>query len=245
MDIKELLGERDEKLLDFLYQFKVATVDDVRELIFDSVVKSRVYRRLKELVVMGLIQKVPYQKNGRWLSAYSLTRKSFKKIVMEGENSKGWQQVLSGKVVHDLSLVLIYRRFIKSPEIIDFMTENALLGNSSELSSYGIEEWMKHHPDGILVDQTPKGTFFLPLECELSLKKCFRYETKLIHYYQSTKIPAIIYVCGDAKIRDSLCRIEEKYCPSYRPKVFYGLLSQFQLNQPLTFGNRKGGQLQF
>ena len=33
-----------------------------------------------------------------------------------------------------------------------------------------------------------RGVFFLPLECELSVKTNFRYETKLIHYYQSGKI---------------------------------------------------------
>lgn len=253
MAIKEFLRERDEKLLDFLYQFKVATVDDIRDMAFDGIVKCHVYRRLKELAFMGLVQKIPYQKGGRCLSAYSLGGKSFKRFITEGDGPKGRQQFLSGKVMHDLSIVSIYREFIKSPEIVDFITENVLMSNSSEVRSYGIEEWIKNNPDGILIDEAPKGRYFLPLECELSVKKGFRYETKLIHYYQSGKIPAVIYICGNDRVRDVLCRIDKKYCHAYRPKVFYGLFEQFQMpedskhngRKQLVFKNRNGGQIKF
>ena len=244
---KDFLRERERKLLDLLYQFKVASIKDIRDMAFRGTGKNHVYARLKELVAMGFIQKIPYQKNGRCLATYSLSRKSFKQLMANGECSgEVRKQFLSDKVEHDLSILRIYKRFIESPRIAGFLTENVLMSNSSVIRSYGIEEWIKNNPDGILIDETPKGRYFLPLECELSVKKGFRYETKLIYYYQSEKVPAVIYVCANLQVRDALCRIDEKYCHAYRPKVFYGLLEQFHDgSHPLRFTNRRGGQLKF
>ena len=97
------------------------------------------------------------------MSAYSLGRKSFNQFMHDGDGQKGRKQFLSGKVEHDLSLVSIYRGFIKSPEITGFLTENVLMGNSSVVRSYGIEDWIKNNPDGALIDETQKGRFFSAL----------------------------------------------------------------------------------
>ena len=247
MIAQDFLRERDKKLLDLLYRFKVASIEDIRAIIFEEIGKNHVYARLKELVAMGFVQKITYQKNGKYLAVYSLSKRSFRQLMDNQEcNSEGRKQFLSDKVDHDLSLLKIYQRFIKCPRIAGFLTENVLASGDSEVRSYGIEEWIKNNPDAILIDETPKGRYFLPLECELSMKKGFRYETKLTHYYQSDKIPAVLYVCANAKIRDSLCRIDEKYCHAYRPKVFYGLMEQFANDcAKLTFTNRKGGKLKF
>ena len=243
---KDFLRERDVKLLDFLYQFKVASIDDIQDVAFNKIGKNHVYARLKELVNLDIIQKILYKKEGRNFAAYSLSRKSFHKLLANGECGDARKQFLSNKVNHDLSIVTIYKRFIQSPRIVDFITENVLMSSSSELRSYGIEDWVKNNSDGILIDDTSKGRYFLPLECELSVKKWFRYETKLTRYYQSEKVPAVIYVCKNAQIRDAIIGIDEKYCYAYRPKVFYGLLEQFQNDsEQLTFENRKKGQLKF
>ena len=243
----EFLQDRDHRLFDLLYQFKVATVDDIRVLIFGGIGRNKVYSRLKQLVQLGLIQKVPYQREGRFLAAYSLTEKCFKKLVCtEGERAWVRRQFKSGKVDHDLSIVTIYRRLIPSPTVANFLSENILMSNSAVMRSLDLEEWLRNSPDAILIHESNKGRYFLPLECELSIKAGFRYETKLINYYQSEKVPALIYVCGNAKVKEAICRVERKYCHGYPAKVFYGLLGdgQRELGQ-WTFNNRKGVQLTF
>ena len=244
---KYFLRERDHKLFDFLYQFKVATVDDIRALIFDGIGRQNVYSRLKELVQLKLIQKVPYQRAGRFLAAYSLTDKCFKKLVCtEGERASLRKQFKSGKVEHDLSIVTIYRRLIQSPVVANFLAENVLMSNSAIIRSLDLEEWLKNSPDGILIHESSKGRYLLPFECELSIKAGFRYETKLINYYQSEKVPAIIYICGNAKVKDTIRRVEKRYCHQYPPKVFYGLLEDGQKQgSPWIFSNRKSVQLKF
>ena len=246
MSRREILGDRDKKLFDLLYQFKVATVDDIRALAFNHIGKCHVYRRLKELDQMGHIQKVLCQKNMRYQTAYSLTRATFKKLLPEAKTGIAKDEYLSDKIEHDLSLLAIYRRLIQSPRIESFLTENILKANASEIDTCDIKDWTKHRPDAILIDQTPQGRYFLPLECELSVKKRFRYETKLMRYYQTEKIPAVIYICGDDKVKKVISQTEEKYCQGYRPKVFYGILDQWP-NPPaqLALENRKGGQLVF
>ena len=244
---KEFLGERDYKLFDLLYQFKVATVDDIRALVFDGIGRHNVYSRLKQLVQLELIQKIPYQRERRFLAAYSLTERCFKKLVYsEGERVSVRKQFKSGKIGHDLSILTIYRRIIQSSEVSNFLTENVLMSNSAVIRSLDLEEWIRNSPDGILIHESNKGRHFLPLECELSIKAGFRYETKLINYYQSEKVPALIYVCGNAKVKEAICRVEKKYCHQYPPKVFYGLLEdgQRQLGE-WTFSNRKGVRLTF
>ena len=246
MSRREILGDRDKKLFDLLYQFKVATVDDIRALVFDNIGKCHVYRRLKELDQMGYIQRVLCQKNMMYLTAYSLTRSAFKKLLPEPKANLARDEYLSDKIEHDLGLLAIYRRLIQSPRIESFLTENTLKANSSEIDTYGIKDSIKHHPDAILIDQTSKGRYFLPLECELSVKKRFRYETKLMRYYQTETIPAVIYICGDDKVKRVISQTEEKYCKGYRPKVFYGILDQWPSPPAqLVLENRKGGQLIF
>ena len=244
---KSFLRERDYRLFDLLYRFKVATVEDIQEMIWKGKCKTNIYRRLKELNFLGYIQKIPYLREGHSLSTYSLTKKSFSLVWGGEKESKGHRvQFLSDKVEHDLALLRIYKRLIRSSQISDFFTENILLSNSSEVRSLGIEVWIKNHPDAILVDESLRKPCFLPLECELSVKKKFRYESKLITYYQSKEIPAVLYVCGDSKVQEVISRIEQSYCQRYRQKVFYGFLEQFYGDSnALIFTNREGGQLRF
>lgn len=247
MTQKNFLKERDHRLFDLLYRFKVATVDDIRALIFDNIGRNNVYSRLKELVKLKLIQRVPYQRAGRFLAAYSLTERYFKKFICtEGNKASVRKQFKSGKVKHDLGVVRIYRRLIQSPEVTGFLSENLLMSNSAVIRSLDLEEWLRHSPDAILTHESNKGRYFLPLECELSIKAGFRYETKLINYYQSEKVPALIYICGDAKVKETVCRIERKYCRQYPAKVFYGLLEDSRKKVgKWTFINREGVKLTF
>ena len=247
MKSKEFLRRRDHEIFELLYRFKVATVGDIRELIFKGADKSNIYRRLKELTLMGYLQKVSCQRGDRPLAVYSLTQKSFKMTFGADAKSEGIRkQFLSNQLEHDLAILGIYKRLIESPKVADFITENVLMSNSSEIRSYEIEEWIKHHPDSILVHKAPEQDYFLPLECECSIKAGLRYETKLTHYYQSSKIPAVLYICANGRVRDAICRIEQKYCGHYRPKVFYGLIEQFtDDSEQLALSNRKGGRLLF
>ena len=140
----------------------------------------------------------------------------------------------------------IYLAFSRSRRVVDFFTENVLDSNSSVVKSHGLEAWIKYAPDAILLDREQDRDYFLPLECELSLKANFRYESKLLGLYQLGQIPAIIYVCGSERVRRAICQIDEKYCHAYRPKVFYGLREQFQDGgRELVFTNRQGGKLRF
>ena len=133
---------------------------------------------------------------------------------------------------------------MKSPRKVDFIPENHLFSGSAVVKSLGLEDWTRNHPDGLIVDELKDGVFHLPLECELALKAAFRYESKFYNYYRCDHIPAVIYICKDAKIREVLRQIELKYCDLYAPKIFYGLLDEVLSSEgKLVFKNRTGATL--
>ena len=78
MKRKNFLRARDLKLLCFLCCLEVSDIETIRFKIFAGIGKNHVYARLKQLVLMGFLQKVPYQRKGRFVTAYALTRQSFK-----------------------------------------------------------------------------------------------------------------------------------------------------------------------
>ena len=85
MDSYYLLGERESQLLDFLHRFKVASVEHIRELIYSGIGKNHVYKRLKKLMQMGMIQKIPHLRGGRTVAVYSLTERSFRQLMANGD----------------------------------------------------------------------------------------------------------------------------------------------------------------
>ena len=213
------LQERDHKLIDFLHRFKVAGVEDIREMIFNGISINHVYKRLKWLMEMGIIKKIPYHKEtGRAVCIYSLTGKAFKRYVLGDDDQSLHKQFQSDNPDHDLAILAIYKRLLKSPRKVDFIPENHLFPGSAVVKSLGLEDWTRNHPDGLMVDELKDGTYYLPLECELAVKTTFRYESKFYNYYRCNRIPAIIYICKNTKIRDILRKTEVKYCNLYTPK---------------------------
>ena len=239
------LKERERRLVELLRRFRVASVEDIRELAYNGIGKNHVHAELKKLVSVGIIEKIPFQRgNRRWFSLYSLTGKAYRRFVL-GETAPDYRkQYRSDNPDHDLTILAIYKRIKASPGKADFISENFLYSGSAVVKSLGLEDWTRNHPDGLIVDETKSGTHYVPLECELSLKTGFRYEAKLADYYRSDRIPAVIYICKDAGIRDTLRRIEKKYCDIYAPKIFYGLLDEVLSSKGrMVFQDRNGGKL--
>jgi len=240
------LSGRDRLLFDFLYKFKVATVDDIRELAFQGIGQNHVYARLKQLVLYGYIQKIPYFGGKRVSSAYSITKKTFLRFICDETAITTRKKILSDSIHHDLGLVTIYKRLRHSKKVTKFIPENVLISGSDIIRSLDLWEFIKQRPDGLIETVKQKKVFYLPLEYEASVKACSRYESKLLNYYMSSTIPAVLYVCGNESVRRAICRIEQKRCEAFRAKVFYASFKQFQSGESqLTFTNRNDEELIF
>ena len=243
MTKETFLSDRDRGVIDLLHRFKVATAQDVREMVYGGISINHVYKGLKALGKAGLIKKAPFKQGaGRAFCLYSLTGKAFRKYVLTGQDDPDNRKCYrSDNPGHDLAILAFYKRLLKSPGRLGFIPENHLLTGSALVKSLGLEDWTRNHPDGLIVDEVKGVVHHLPLECELAIKTGFRYETKFYNYYRCDRIPAIIYLCKDARVRDILRRIELKYCDLYAPKIFYGLLDEVIASEgKMAFENRNG-----
>jgi len=124
-----VVTERDRNLFDYLFENKVATVEDIRHDIFNNASKALVYKRLGKLERSELIQRSAYSLEDKLFHVYSVTEKSYERFIVIIKEDIRRRQLKSDTIEHDLALVDIKRRLKKLVRIKNYFSENQLQSN--------------------------------------------------------------------------------------------------------------------
>ncbi len=226
---KIIITDRDKTLFRHLFVNKIASVEDIRRDIFNSVSAQAVHRRLVKLSSEKLIEaQVQREKGNRML--YFLTKKGFKEFIADEKTLKRIQ-LKSDAIEHDLTLLSIKRRFKKFKFVEGFYSENLVCsGILDDIPE--VKELRELHPDAIVKLKLDNQIFFLPLEYEASSKYSRRNEKLLAKYYTSPHVPAVLFLSKTKAIEKRIWTKEKAKTLKFKGKFFYALLENLLCESP-------------
>ena len=234
---------RDLSILQFLFEQRVATFQQLASRFFQSRDRSTVQHRLAKLIRSGYIVAFGIPCLGRMRTAYALEDKGFE-VVKQTYRLKIAQSLYkSDSVLHDICLVDFRGRLERAKSIVQIIPENVLQACAAFTESEKFRSFVAINADAALVVKTSNRQFQVGFEFEASAKTPSRYEKKLSDYYLSSQVAAVFYVCSDARIEQLIRHADAEVGQKYEPKVYTCLQGTFQNGSfPLPFINRRNGK---
>ncbi len=197
--------ERDRRLLNFLFENKVATLDQMVKYIYKTDVMAYPKRRIKNMVEAGIIsRKFDAQKSGEWI--YSIKRKMVRENHIDYNLEKG-VHLGSYAELHDIGLVEVRECFSRFKAVKEYYTENMQIYYFTE-DFYERQNHLK--PDAIIEFEKENFKGYLPIELELTSKSAKRYRDILIRYINSEDFSLVVFICGSKRVEDDVRRAERK-----------------------------------
>lgn len=232
----------DQKLFNYLFLNKVATSEQIKRDIFESISHQAIYKRLNKLMKFGYIT-ANYHKelNGRLV--YSLTTKTFNQYIDGKSYLSKTKQLLSNSILHDLDLVDIRCKLKRFKQVKDYYTENLLKSGLSSLDAKTLEDFKGFQFDAIININRGSQIFLLPLEYERSLKFAARYLEYFKKLYARPEISAILYIGHNQKMLHKIQSYEKSMVQNAWPKVFYISLSDLLDHNTVSFQNIKNEKI--
>ena len=165
----------------------------------------------------------------------SLTKMAFD-ILLKSDNEKRIE-LKSDAIQHDLNLVDIRHRLMKSRAIKEYFTENEFETWGKAKYSEDCMALAKFYPDAILDIQLPKCRYYAPLEYDLHSKSDARYREILHKYYRSYNVNIVFFVAESKAIIKKLKKLESKIYQVDYPKFFYALKQNLLEGDTIKFLN--------
>jgi hypothetical protein len=241
---KVLISDRDRKVLCFLFEQKVADLKTLHELFFEGRALCTASLRLSKLVAGNYIKKLGISKAGALQVYYKLDALGFNEIKRQYLFDQLKPYYTSDSVLHDLELSKIRRLMQTCDNVEHFFSENVLQNCSLIDEEAKLVPYRKLNSDASLRIQTSSGAMYASLEYEASKKTHERYAKKIVSYYRSTSITAVLYLCVSREIRKLIASIDLEVNKKYRPKLYFACQSDgLYQSKSLTFVNAKGGKI--
>jgi len=233
---------RDRALFKYLYENKVATRVQIARDLFGKVTRQTICRRLKKLSLQNYIEFRSSILNDRSIHIYSITQKGVEVIKNEYRHLITEKIKKSDSQNHDLDLVDIRYVIEKFTIAKNYFTENMLTSCSEFAKSENFRQFVDLRSDGVLEIDTPDGSFLVAIEYDINHKAMERYRSKLMDYYFSNQIKALLYICSNMTTLKLLKRVDGEVCKEgFKPKIFYTLKENVQKDaKELLFKNIKG-----
>ncbi len=221
------LDQRDIKLFQYLHAVKVATYDQIRRDVYSEICFDAVCHRVLKLEDNKLLEVKQSRALLRGKRHVSLRKEGFEEFVRKGNEIR--IELKSDAINHDLTLVDIRHRFLKSPKTIAYETEN-------EIQTWNLDN--KHlNSDAIVTTIIKDLQLKIPIEYEGSFKKADRYEPFVKKYYQASEFPLVIFVTETAGMVDVVMKTEKKLFNWENPKFFYILINNLLSDDALKVEN--------
>lgn len=221
------LSERDIQLLNYLHAVKVATYDQIARDLYEEYSLESVGNRLRKLEDNRLIRAERCRSILKGKRLVSITKHGFEEFVKMG--GEMIVELKSDAIHHDLVLVDIRHKILKSPKTTAYQTENEIQTWEPELR--------KLNCDALVTSNLGKSTFLIPVEYEASLKKAERYEPMVRKYYQATEFPLVAFIADSPAILKKVKHTEEQLFNWDKPKFFYRLAADFLIDEALRLEN--------
>ena len=218
---KLFLTERDRRLCEFLFRYKVATLKQVAKYPFKGTSYKATSLRLCRLIKEGYLKKKYLEEEKYGLFGYSLTNKVFPILEQRWDCEIHHQQTESENPVHDVTLVEIGERARKMFLVKEYLQENVLQGCKDLFPSSRYEVFSKIYSDAGLKVVIKEKPFYLALEYEAVLKSKTRIKDKLLEYSLQDDIRAVLYICKDVKIERALRKMEKETLTESEGIIYY------------------------
>ena len=243
---KVLLTERDKRLFEFLFRYKVATLKQVAKYLFKGAGYHTTCYRLGRLIKAGYLKRNYLEASKDGSCCYSGTDKALPILEQRWGSEIHRQQTKSEHPAHDVVLVEIGERARKMSLVEEYVQENILQCCPDLFPCSRYEAFSRVHSDAGLKVVIKEKPFYLALEYEAILKSKARIKDKLFEYALRDEIRAILYICKDGQIEKSIRKMEKAFWTGPKGIIYYiqlkDVLSQ---NKAWLFTNSEGSRFCF
>lgn len=223
-----IINDRDVKLFNYLFEIKVATVEQINRDVFIGKSKSTVFKRLRKLVEYKYLTRTPVYKERSVQFAYSISKTTLKNHILGPDC---WKEAVkrcqSDSVEHDLVLTDIRRKLLGLKQVVEYHTENVLLSDSFFVQDKKYDPIKRHHSDGALIIKLGDQEYNLALEYEHTLKYGPRYTSKISFYSTESRIHGVIYLCRDKNMVEKIKKAALTCHSRAMQMVFYTTIDEF------------------
>ncbi len=226
-----ILTERDIKILQFIFEHKVVSRDQINIYFFDGASKSTVNGRLKKIFELGLIQRMLIEQGKRVIYTYSLTPNGFNKVkplIAYGTQGKVTK---SYAPLHDMILVDIRKAFEFKDSVKNYCTENILQSCPKIADEY--QGFVNLKSDGVVCVETKVGILNLAVEFDSCVKSKKRYHKKIDAYYWESKVHGVLYICATSYVLNALHKVEREVSQKHQcsSKIYFALLNEITMDK--------------
>ncbi len=222
---RTVITQRDLKVLQFLFEHKFVSRDQIRSYFFTGTHRSIVNDRLKKILDFGLVRRTPIEKDQKIIYGYRLTLeglnrvKTFMPYITHGKVNKSYAYL------HDMALVDIRKAFENRHSVKSYYTENVLQSCSEFQEEY--QAFLDLNSDGMTLVETKIGTLKLAIEFDSSTKSKERYRKKVDAYYWEQKVHGVLYICKNSYILNVLHKIDQEISQKHQcsSKMYFALLN--------------------
>ena len=237
-----IIQERDLKVLKYIFENRVTTLEQIRKLAFTDRRKTVFYRRILKLADEGYIVRTPViAENNRSYWNCSPNEKGLRPVSDSWPFEIDKPLFKSESPAHDIRLGDIRFKLEMLERFESFYPEN-LLQSSKELANhYLYEDLIGQQPDGALNLLLPNGgSRLFALEFELNKKAPERYQKKLSGYYKTDGIDGVIYICSKQDLIDRIAKVDSDIRGRDRSILYFALEQDVLSNsEKITFHHQQ------
>lgn len=222
-----ILMERDERVLEYLFKRKVASIYQIMEHTKLHNQRSHLNTRLNTLEEYGYVKSSWYE--GK--KVYFLGEKRIKWLQDVEALDRAYSATYIGfnplQAKHDYLLNDVYERFENVSIVRLLKTHNELFNE--------VNDWQhpQNLPDGLIYLDLLTATLPWAIELELTYKKKDRYKMIFSKYYRSRDIVGVLYLVSNASEMRRLKAIDKSVCLDPSSMMFFATIDDFFAN-PVT-----------
>ena len=221
-----VLVPRDLKILQWIFEHKVLSRNQIQKHLFGNVSKQCVNYRMNKLVRADLVERVALVLGSNPKYGYSVKTHGWKLIKPQLPYEVTRKSLRSECFSHDITLFDIRIALSKKSRVADYTTENVLQCCEFYRNDDDFRSFVDLNSDAVISVKTKVGEVRLALEYERSKKLVTRYNDKLDQYYRQNGVDGVLYVCDTGELRNLIWKADLEVSGSHQcdPKVYCALL---------------------
>jgi hypothetical protein len=236
------LTKRDIEVIQFVFEHRGVSSDQIGKTFFAGLHRSIPHERLRKLSAAGFLKKESVQLANGPTVYFSSTERGVKAMGSEFRYAITVPQFKSDSVAHDLGLVSFRCQLEKMKMVTEYISENVLQSCGCFTESEKLKPFVVLNSDAVLKVQTEKSQYHMALEFEVSAKEQHRYAKKITDYDLMSSIPAVLYVCRNARIEGLIRQTDLEVGQKLSPKILTVVLPDVTSEiHKLAFRGRDGG----
>ena len=215
-----IVTERDRKIFQFIFERRVATLDQIHRKFFSSAKIQTVHDRLSRLVKENYLLKMAVDYKGRLTAVFGISPSALKAFANQYRYAITKPLLKSDSISHDLALSEVRERLERAEMVAEYLSENMLHACAALTEAKKLGPFVRANSDAALVLRARTDRFIVALEYEVSEKEISRYAKKITEYYLSPEVDGVFYVCGNNRIENVVRQIDTEVGQKFQSKIY-------------------------